>query len=41
MRDAPRKAKDFETADYIRERLSHPGFVLEDTSSGTKVRIGK
>ena len=41
MRDAARKAKDFETADYIRERLSHLGFVLEDTSSGTKVRIGK
>lgn len=41
MRDSARKGKDFKTADYIRDRLSHIGFLLEDTPSGTKIRHQK
>jgi cysteinyl-tRNA synthetase len=41
MRDSARKGKDFKTADYIRDRLSHIGFLLEDTPSGTRIRHQK
>lgn len=39
MRNAARKQKDYRTADYIRNQMAHLGIVLEDTPSGTKVRM--
>jgi len=37
-RDAARAAKDWSTADSLRERIQAAGFVVEDTPTGTKVR---
>jgi cysteinyl-tRNA synthetase len=37
-REAARKAKDWKTADEIRQRLSDMGIILEDTASGVKWR---
>ncbi len=38
-RNAARKAKDFKTADAIREELSEWGILLEDTATGTRWRV--
>ena len=35
-RTAARKAKDFKTADEIRDRLKEMGIILEDTPQGVK-----
>lgn len=40
-RDAARKAKDWETADKIREQLRAMGIILEDTPQGVKWRMEK
>jgi cysteinyl-tRNA synthetase len=37
-REEARKAKDWETADKIREQLKTMGIILEDTDSGVKWR---
>jgi len=39
VRNTARKNKDYATADYIRNKLADLGIVLEDTPSGTKVRM--
>ena len=36
--DAARAAKDFATADAIRNELQAAGFVVESTKDGTRVR---
>ena len=38
QRQAARKAKDFKTADAIRDKLHDMGIVLEDTPQGVKWR---
>ena len=38
MRQEARKNKDFKTADEIRNRLQELGIVLEDTSTGVKIK---
>ncbi len=38
-RDAARKAKDFKTADAIRDELTRLGVVLEDTKDGVRWKI--
>lgn len=38
QRTAARKAKDFATADALRDKLTEMGIILEDTSSGVKWR---
>ena len=35
-RTAARKAKDFKTADEIRDKLKDMGIILEDTKDGVK-----
>jgi len=37
--DAARAAKDFATADAIRNELQAAGFVVESTKDGTRVRL--
>ena len=39
MREEARKAKDFETSDKIRARLSEAGIVLEDQAEGVKWKL--
>ena len=36
LRDRARKEKNFEVADYIRDKLKETGIILEDTPFGTK-----
>ena len=36
QRQAARKAKDFKTADAIRDQLKEMGIILEDTPQGVK-----
>ena len=38
QRQAARKAKDFKLSDSIRDNLKSMGWVIEDTSSGTRVK---
>jgi cysteinyl-tRNA synthetase len=38
--DAARAAKDFATADAIRNELQAAGYVVETTKEGTRVRRG-
>jgi cysteinyl-tRNA synthetase len=40
-REEARRAKDWKTADEIRQRLKEMGILIEDTSQGVKWRIGK
>jgi cysteinyl-tRNA synthetase len=40
-REEARKAKDWETADKIREQLRAMGIMIEDTPQGVKLRIKK
>ena len=40
-REEARKAKDWETADKIRQQLRRMGIVIEDTPQGLKWRIEK
>jgi cysteinyl-tRNA synthetase len=40
-RDEARKAKDWETADKIREQLKAMGIIVEDTPQGVKWKIEK
>jgi cysteinyl-tRNA synthetase len=40
-REEARKAKDWETADRIREQLRNMGIIIEDTPQGVKWRIEK
>ena len=40
MRRLAREAKDFETADQIRDQLEAEGVVLEDSPDGTRWRLG-
>jgi len=37
-RQEARKKKDFETADKIREQIKSKGYLIEDTSSGYRIR---
>jgi cysteinyl-tRNA synthetase len=39
IRNTARQRKDYATADYIRNKMADLGIVLEDTPSGTKVRM--
>ena len=39
VREMLRENKNYELADYIRERLRKAGIILEDTEKGTKIRI--
>ncbi len=39
IRNTARKQKDYTTADYIRDKMGDLGITLEDTPSGTKVRM--
>ena len=38
--DAARAAKDFATADALRNELQSAGYVVETTKDGTRVRRG-
>ena len=40
-RNAAREAKDYETADQIRDDLKARGVVIEDSNLGTTWRIAK
>jgi cysteinyl-tRNA synthetase len=40
-REEARKAKDWETADKIREQLKAMGIIIEDTPQGVKWKIEK
>ncbi|MEM3609036.1 MAG: cysteine--tRNA ligase, partial [Candidatus Bathyarchaeia archaeon] len=40
-REEARKAKDWETADKIREQLKAMGIIIEDTPKGVKWKIVK
>ena len=37
-RQAARKAKDYKTADALRDRLREMGFAIEDTAQGPKLK---
>ena len=37
-RQRARKARDFKTADALRDRLRDMGFAIEDTPQGSKLR---
>ncbi len=39
IRNDARNRKDYEIADYIRDRVSHLGITLEDTATGTNIRM--
>jgi len=39
QRQAARKARDFKTADALRDRLRDMGFAIEDTPQGSKLRV--
>ncbi len=39
QRTAAKKAKDFKTADEIRDKLKQMGYVVEDTAEGPKVKV--
>jgi len=39
LRNKFREMKDYETSDYIRDRLKEIGFILEDTKKGTRWRV--
>lgn len=41
VRKKLRESKNYELADYIRDKLSEAGIILEDTEKGTKVKIRK
>jgi cysteinyl-tRNA synthetase len=41
MREEARKAKDWKTADQIREKLRLMGIVVEDTPEGVRWRVSK
>ncbi len=38
-RQAARRAKDYKTADALRDRLRDMGYAIEDTAQGPKLRL--